>query len=267
MPNESLTDFEVEDITQPQESAVVEAPPEPVASTQNNDELRESLKQLTDNVSKLTSQPTQQTQKSPDEIAEEWGVWNPEKTDPEFFRKFMRMNPDMDKDEAAAAINDYKQLFGGMQKGLVKQAIIGALKVIRENDLKGLDERLSPIQEHYSSQRAEKMAADFYGKYPALKDDEVAGLKFSGIVDGVARSLAGKDFQSQDAYFKALADGAAEKIKGVMPSFALGAVKAKPTAGTSPRLPRTSVGGTGGTGSGGGKPSKATDDDSGSIDW
>lgn len=261
-----ILDPEVDDITSQNEPKDDIDPQKAAPVEPKDDDLRSAMRTLTESVTKLATPKAEPVQKSPEQLAEEWGVYDPAKQDPEFFRKFMRLNPDMDKAEAQAAITEYSSLFGGMQKGIVKQAIMGTLKVIRENDLARLREEFDPIKSEVSSAKAEKTAGRFYSQYPALQDTDQ--FKFSKAVNDTARDLADKEFADEPAYFKALAEGAAERVRGYNPSFDLGAKIAKPTAGTSPRLPRTSVGGTGGTGNGGAPTKKAgSDDDSGSIDW
>ncbi len=261
-------DVELEQGGEPETTKPTLEPPKP-APTPPSDDLRAAMAELAGTVNKLAAPKDVPKQKTQEEINDEWAVWDPEKTDPEFFRKFMRLNPDMDKAEAEQAIKDYKALFGGMQKGLVKQAIIGALNVLRGEDLRKMREEFTPATEFAAQARAEKTRERFFKGYPALYTETEEGAnRFAKVIDATARLLADKEFTDESSYFKALAEGAAETIKTVDPSFDLGAKPTKQSAGTTPRLPRTRVGGTGGTGPGlAPKGGAEPDDDSAAINW
>ena len=99
---------------------------------------------------------------------------------------------------------------------------------------------------YVSKQNAEGTKTRFYSSFPGLSEP-----RYAKVIAATAKDLATQNFADESAYFKALAEGAAETIKAVLPEFDLGAKTAtQPKAGTSPRLPRTSAGGTGGTGGG-----------------
>jgi hypothetical protein len=257
-------------------SETPEAPPqageEPAAAPpQTKDDLREAMAELARTVQKreaTAAQPTATPEMTPEQKAELWGVWDPQKADPDFFRKWLRLNTDMDPAELERAIREYQPLFAQMQQGLVKQSIIGARNLM-QIELARLREELTPMQEFVSSAKAEATRSRFFTRYPSLNnvDDTTGQNRFARVIDATARLLADQTFESEDHYFKALADGAAEAIKGLVPEFDLGAKPPKPAV-TSPRLPRTRVGGTGGTAAGVRTPPvKTTDDDSDSLDW
>jgi hypothetical protein len=103
----------------------------------------------------------------------------------------------------------------------------------------------APIREYVESARREATRTRFYSQYENLDDE-----RYSGLVSAVANTLANKTFEDEDAYFKALAEGAAENIKKLIPDFELGKKTETKTTGKTPKLPRTSVGGGGGAGKG-----------------
>lgn len=191
---------------------------------------------------------------TPEQTAELWAVYNPEATRKDFMRKFFRLNPEATPEEIAEA----RELFADMHKGLVRQSIVGA-KNLLDMEIAKLRDEFKPVMEYMSTQRAETTRKTFYSMYPALEDP-----KYQKVVSAVARTLADKQYDSEAAYFTALAESAAETIKGVLPEFDLGAApqQTKTNPGTTPKLPRTRVGGTGGTGGG---VSKKEPDDSSDI--
>lgn len=205
------------------------------------DETKEALAELARHVQRVTAPKEEPKVLSEDEKEEMWGVWNPTKTDPDYFRKFLRLNTDMEPAEVERAVKEFLPLFKEMQKGLVRQAVVGA-RNLYTMDIDKLREELKPLHEYVSGQRAEATRNRFESTYESLADP-----KYKKIVDATARSLADKEFDSEEDYFKALAEGAADVIKGVVPDFDLGAGKKKTTT-KSPSLPRTSAGSGGGAG-------------------
>ena len=174
-----------------------------------------------------------------DQKAELWGIYDPEKGRKDFFQKFFRMNPEATPEE----VKEVKELWADVQRGLVRQAVVGA-RNLHEIDLQKFRETLAPLFSYVNTVQARERQDRFYNTYGALKDE-----KYNKVIDGVARGLAGRTFESEGHYFKALAEGAAEVIKGVIPNFDLGK-QPKTKSGTTPRVPRSSVGGTGGAGKG-----------------
>ena len=122
-----------------------------------------------------------------------------------------------DPNEVQSSIAERKALFAEMQKGLVKQAIVGSRNLFQQ-EIQKLREEYAPLQEHYSQQRAEQTKSRFFKSYEGLSDP-----KFEKVVQATARLLGDKTFDSEESYFKALAEGAAETIKGILPDFDLGA--------------------------------------------
>ncbi len=206
-----------------------------------SDELKTAMTELAATVTKAVTPKEPVKELTQDEKDEIWAVWNPTKTDPDYFRKFLRLNTDMDPAEVEKAVKDFLPLFQEMQKGLVRQAVVGA-RNLYTMDLDKLREEIKPVQEYVSTARAEATRARFFKEYEVLDDP-----KYTKVIDATARLLADKMFNSEGDYFKALAEGAADTIKGVLPEFDLGAGKKKTTT-TTPKLPRSSVGGTGGVG-------------------
>lgn len=214
---------------------------------ESTDDLKAAMLELT-GIVKKQSEPKVEPKKelSQDEKDELWGVYRPEKKDPKFLDKFFRLTEDMTPEQRG----EFKALFDDFQSGMMRQAITGS-KNLLSIELAKLREEFQPAQEFISKQKAETTRNAFYSKYPTLGEKtEAGGLRYERIINATARTLADKEFDSETSYFKALAEGAAESIKAVLPEFDLGAVTTKKPAGTSPRLPRTRVGGTGGTGNG-----------------
>jgi hypothetical protein len=214
--------------------------PEP----QKPDELRAAMTELAGTVSKLATAGRQEPaarQPTPDEISELWAIYNPEKTNKDFFRKFFRLGDDVTPDQ----LEEAKQLFVGMHEGLMRQAMQGARNFI-SIEMDRLQQEIGPIKEYVENARREATRERFYGSYPGLGED-----KFSKIVSSVALTLNEKTFGSEEEYFKELAEGSAAAIKEILPDFDLGkAPETKRKLGQTPKLPRTSVGGGGGAGKG-----------------
>jgi len=110
-----------------------------------------------------------------------------------------------------------------------------------------IDQEYGPLREYVEEQKREATRGRFYGTYQALDDQ-----KYQKIIDATARALDNKVFADEAEYFKALAEGAAESIKAILPEFDLGAKPTTKTPGKTPKLPRTSAGGGGGAGKGAG---------------
>jgi hypothetical protein len=260
----------VESVTEPEATPAAPETPATPEAPQTSEDLRAAMAELARTVSAREAAAATPTapEMSAEQKAELWGVWDPQKADPDFFRKWLRLNTDMDPAELERTIREYQPLFAQMQQGLVKQSIIGARNLM-QIELARLREELTPMQEFVSSAKAEATRSRFFNRYPSLNnvDDTTGQNRFARVIDATARLLADQTFESEDHYFKALADGAVEAIKGLVPEFDLGAKPTKPAV-TSPRLPRTRVGGTGGTAAGVRPPPvKTTDDDSDSLDW
>jgi hypothetical protein len=214
---------------------------------QDKDELRLAMAELAGTVKTLAApKPEPRKELSQDEKDELWGVFRPEKADKDFHKKFFRLTDDMTPEQQ----QEFKALWDMMQQGLTRQSIVGA-KNLMQIELAKLQEELAPVREYVSQAKAERTRKEFYSSFPALGEKTTDGkLRYEKIINATARTLADQEFESRDAYFKALAEGAAESIKGVLPEFDLGAKKQTKPAGTAPRLPRTRVGGTGGIGGG-----------------
>lgn len=241
-------------------------------STQNNDALAKAIQGLTEKVNAPTAaakpaerQPTQE------EINEYWGVFDPQKSDPQFYDKMFRLPADMDPAEKQQVMAQLKETFAMMQTGIVKQSLTGSRNLMAQMR-EELMKEFKPAQEYVSTQRQEQTKNKFFETYPVLAEKGADGKpKFDALIAAHASQLQtqGKTFPTEGDFFKALAESVAGTIKGVIPEFDLGA-KTKPnTAVTTPRLPRARVGGTGGSGGQGGQQADAatSKDDSAAIAW
>lgn len=222
-----------------------ESPP----PSQTNDQLAKAISDLATKVGQPATPAAPTRQPTQEEIDEHWGVFNPEKADPDFFSKYLRLPGDMDPAEKKAALDSFKQLFGMMQTGLVKQSLKGSQNLMTQMR-EELMKEFKPVSEYVSTQRQEQVRSRFYGAYPALAAKTEDGKnQFEALIAAHAQNLSNQKFDNEDLFFKTLAESVAGTIKGVLPTFDLGA---KPTttkpAGTTPRLPRSNVGGTGGAG-------------------
>lgn len=216
------------------------------------DDLKAALAELTRGVQSL-AQPKQQepAQLTPEQRAQLFAVYSP---DEEFKRHFLGLDETVDPKISEAKLAQ----FAKMQEGLVKQAVVTARHLLMR-ELAPQFEQLNPIREYVSQQEAKERQSRFYEKYETLKSPQ-----YQKVVNAIAPTLAAKEFKDEDEFFKALAEGAAEHIRGLIPEFSLESKQQKP-AGQTLRLPRTSVGGTGGAGAGGSS-KQASDDDVDSLD-
>lgn len=208
-----------------------------------NDELRSAMAELAGTVKTLaTPKEKPEPELTQEQKNELWAVYDPKKSKPDFMKKFFRLNPDATPEEEAEA----EQLFKDMHSGMMKQAMTGARNLV-QIELSKLMPDIERFRGYMTQQEAVATRSRFNEAYPALTDK-----RFSKIITATAKDLASGEYASESEFFKALAEGAAETIKGVLPDFDLGASQTttKKSAGTSPRLSRTSVGGTGGTGGG-----------------
>lgn len=231
---------EIDDLPPSPETELVGDEPKGKEITQEPDDLRDAMRTLAETVNRsMTPKPAEPARLSPEEEAKLWGVWDPEASDKEFFKKFFRFNPDATPEEVQSA----KELFAMMQRGLMTQAITGSQNIV-EMAMHRLNQEYAPLREYVEEMRREGIRNRFYDQYETLADD-----RYAEIIAAVANTLANKTFDNEDAYFKALAEGAAENIKKLIPDFALGEKK-KPTrtTGKAPKLPRTTAGGGGGAG-------------------
>lgn len=226
---------------------------EVTTSTPKNEEWKDAIKELTKTVSTAVAPkeapPTPLTQ---DQIDEYYATFKPEKTDPDFFRKFLRLQTDLDPAEIEKTVKEFKPIFEAMHKGISKEAVVGAYRLFQK-ELKQLKDELAPDREFISEARAERLKTKFMKAAPFLTNEE-GGLKHPKIVKLCADELATQNFDSEDQYFKTLADNVVAVLKdnGVLIDPNAVQTKTKPTG--TPRLPRTSVGSTGGAGGGGGTP-------------
>lgn len=237
LPDDGMSDGGEKPTEKPTTTATTEEP-----ETQKPDDLRAAMAELAGTVRKIAEpKPEAPKPPTPEEVAEYWAVWDPEGTDKEFFKKFGRFPEDTPPEQIAA----FRELFGGMTKGLMRQAVTAAKNYIAMERAR-IDQDYGPLREYVETQKKEAVRNRFFDGYPALSDK-----KFQKIIDATARTLDNKPFDSEEAYFKALAEGAAGSIRDILPDFDLGA---KPTTtkqpGKTPKLPRTTAGGGGGAGKG-----------------
>lgn len=226
---------------------------EGVASAPKNEEWKDAIKELTKTVSTAVAPkeapPAPLTQ---DQIDEYYATFKPEKTDPDFFRKFLRLQTDLDPVEIEKTVKEFKPIFEAMHKGISKEAVVGAYRLFQK-ELKQLKDELAPDREFISEARAERLKTKFMKAAPFLADED-GGLKYPKTVKYCAGELSTQNFENETEYFKTLADNVVAMLKEQGVSIASDAVQTKTKPTGTPRLPRTSVGGTGGAGGGGGTP-------------
>lgn len=234
--------------------------------------LEKAMSELAGTMKTIATPKAQQKELSQDEKDELWGVYNPTKADPDFFKKFLRLPVDMDPKEAKDVQDQFAAIFGQMQQGFTRQALVGA-KNLLAIELAKIREEYGPVSEYVSQSRAKEIRSDFDKQYPVFTEtNEDGSLRYEKVINAVAVQLSasGKTFDSRESYFKALAESAAAAIQTLVPGFNLGATNKK-TAVTTPRLPRSRVGGTGGSGGQGGDSTQtnaaATDDDAATLEW
>lgn len=238
------------DESQQQEQKVDEGAAKKPTAT---DELRSAMTELAGTVKSIAEA---KDKKEEPEITEEqkkafWRVYDPESTRKDFFQKWFRMNPDATPEE----VKDAKEMFADVQKGLVTQAVTGSMNLV-EDKLTEFKESLKPLFDYMTERKSKETRESFNDAYPALADK-----KYEKIVTLVSKQLSQKDFKTDEEYFKALAESAAETIKAAgVDDFDLGAKPEKKPAATTLRLPRSSAGGTGGAGGGTQKETKASGD-------
>ena len=191
------------------------------------------MAELTKAVTTMASkreEPAKEEKLTPEQEEERWAVYNPGKTKPDFYKKFFRLAPEATEED----LKELRDLFDDMQRGFVKQSVTGA-KNLFDVELKKIQAKIAEIDGYVSEAQTEKIRTQFYGGYPALDKPE-----YKKIVSLTAAALDPKDYKTNEDYFKALAERAAETIKGVLPTFELGAEEkgTKKPSGTPPRLPR-----------------------------
>lgn len=223
--------------------------PEPKPVTE--DALARAMESLAGKISPREPARSAEPELTEEQKREMWAVYDPKKGRADFMKKFFRLNPDASAEEEAEA----EGLFADMQKGFVKQAIVGSRNIMLP-ELEKLRQEFAPLQEYISQRKQEELRGRFYKEYPALEDE-----RYGAVIDAVASGMRNREFKSEKEFFKAVAEAAAGSIRKLVPDFDLGKTQTKP-AGTAPRLPRTSAGGTGGVGAGKSTGSgKASDDD------
>src|ERR1700722_4289009 len=212
----------------------------------NEDKLSAALEKISERLDWPQETKKEEQKLTPEQEKQLWAIYNPGKTNPKFHSKFFRL-PD---DATPEQVKEYQDMLADFQKGLVKQSVVGA-RNLAQIEFQKLRDEFAPVLKFYQEEQNRKTAESFYKAFPALGvQDESGNYRFSRVLAAAADSIKDQTFKSRDEYFKALAESAADTIKGVLPEFDLGAApKTKPA--TKPGLPRTRVGGTGGTGAGG----------------
>lgn len=215
------------------------------------DELRSAMTELAGTVKKLAEPKKEEPEITEEQKKEFWKVYDPEATRKDFFQKWFRLNPEATPEE----VKDMKDLWADVQKGLVTQAVTGAMNLV-DDRFEKFKESLKPIYDYFTERKSKETREAFNDAYPALADK-----KYEKIVSLVSKQLSQKDFKTEEEYFKALAESAAETIKAAgVDDFDLGAKPKEKPAATTPRLPRSSAGGTGGVGGGTTKETKGSGD-------
>lgn len=224
----------VEEGTKPATTEI--EPKEPNAMESALAELARSQKTI---VERLDQKPTQKDEKmTPEQEAEFWAIYDPEATNKEFMRKWFRMNPEATEDE----IKEAREMFKDVQRGLVKQSVKGAKNYV-DHMIDRIRAEYEPALKFVETARAEATRGRFFKDYPVLKEK-----KYEKILAAAAVGLSNKEFNDEPSYFKALAESAAEAVKGIVPDFDLGKPQTPPAG--KPKLNRTHAGGGGGAGSG-----------------
>jgi hypothetical protein len=210
----------------------------------DNAEMRQALTDLAGTVRELATPKKEEEKLTPEQIDDLWAVYKPTKTKADFMKKFFRMNEDATPEEVKAA----EDLFYDMRDGITRQAVTGA-RHFTAIELDKLAKKFQPILDYVEERKTTDLRERFFKTYESLADP-----KYKKIIDAQAKILkaSGKEFPDENAYFKALAEGAAETIRDVIPEFDLGKKPEKKPAATTPRIPRTTVGGGSSAGGGGG---------------
>lgn len=243
--DEELDDTQVADLEAelPSEEGEPAKPkPEP------NSELASALRELREEI-KVRKEPTEEKAKppTPEEQAKRYGIYDPLAQDPKFLRKLWRMPDDLTPEQEEEWMQAYYQFHRGHQQ----QAMTTAKAILDETlkaELAKLRSEFAPVMEQVTKQKAEAIRLRFDVDYPTLADK-----KYSKVLAAIASQLHG-DFPDEQSYFKALAKEASEALGITLTQTN------KRTPMTTPRLPRSSVGGTGGAG-GRGQPAPTSDND------
>lgn len=225
-----VTDPEV--IDGDDDKSVVEDKPDP------NAELRSAMTELAGTVREIAKPKEKEVELTPEQKSELWAIYDPEKTNKDFMKKFWKLNPDATPEEVAEA----KSMWADMQQGIVKQAVVGSMNLTK-TELKKMRDEFGELRDYVSQARAKETRSRFDTAYPALAD-----TKYNKIVQANAKLLEGKTFKDENEYFKVLAESTAESIKAINADFDLGKKPETKPAGSTLKLSRTSVGGQGGTG-------------------
>lgn len=218
-----------------------------------DNELADEMRRLRETFEKGNTKKEDEPKLTPEQEAEMWAVFDPEKASPGFIKDFFNL-PD---DATPELIEKKKKLFATMQQGLVRQAVVGA-RNLHTIDFEKFKGEFQPVKEYVTRAEQRDAQRSFAEAYPALADK-----KYEKIVNLSAKSLKRETFKSEEEYFKALADSAAETIEAATgQKIDVGAKtttqETKKPAGTTPRIPRTSVGSQGGTGGGSAAASKSS---------
>lgn len=222
-----------------------------------NAEMRTALTELATTVRTLATPKTEEEKLTPEQVDELWQVYKPTKTKADFMKKFFRLNEDATPEEVKAA----EELFYDMRDGITRQAVTGA-RHFTAIELDKLAKKFQPILDYVEERKTSDLRERFFKTYEGLADP-----KYKKVIDAQAKILkaSGTEFKDENEYFKALADGAADAIKELVPDFDLGKKQEKKTAATTPRLPRTTAGGGSSAGGGGGS-TKSTDNQIDELD-
>lgn len=219
--------------------------------TTETDELRSAMTELAGTVKNLAKPKEKEPEITEEQKREFWAVYDPEKTRKDFFKKWFKLNDDATPEE----VKDMKDLWADVQKGLVTQAVRGSMNLV-DNKIDEFKESLKPLFDYMTERKSKETREAFNDAYPILADK-----KYEKIVTLISKQLSKDNFKTDEEYFKALAEGAAETIKAAgVEDFDLGAKTEKKPAATTPKLPRSSAGGTGGTGGGTRKESEKSGD-------
>lgn len=270
--NENAEEQFVEDVQGGGEQQEPQTPP--ASKTMSESDLAAAFEKLGSTISTAVA-PREQQQQATGLTDEEknklWAVYNPEESNKEFMKKFFRLNPDATEQDVA----DARALFHDMQKGFVRQAVVGSRNLLQiELDKLKKEYGFDDMRDYVREQRTAKLQTDFFSSYPSLavQDETTGNYRYMAAIRIAGEELKNVTYTSRSAYFKALAEKAAEVVKNILPDFDLGATQPTKSATSTIKLPRTRVGGSGGISRGADAQDVkavrgANGDDASTLDW
>lgn len=207
--------------------------PDPVADAVR--ELAETNRLTRESLEKASKPAPKQY--TPEEIDQMWAVYKPSAA---FLRELIEPLP---ADATPEQVEKRMKMFSEYQTGILRQAVQAARNIMTDEFSKR-DTRLDEFQAFRDEAAKRQVRQDFNGRYPVFKD-----TKYDRILKAVALEMKNETFTSNEKYFDALAERAAEAIREYIEDFDLDEPETKPTrnnSGGRPRVPRSGGGGGGG---------------------